>query len=80
MKNIVLIILIAFALSVQAKTLLFSDGFEDGTLNAWSDQIAVDVSNIDEGGTNRVGQIAHINPVRSGLGGLITLLVRRKCA
>lgn len=70
MRKTKVIFLVLSVLSVSAHAIeLFSDDLEDGTLNAWSSQLAGDVSNVDDGtGTNRVGQIAHGFDVRSGLG------------
>ncbi len=69
MKKIFIFLIVAATAVLQAQAVeLFSDDFEDTTLNAWSSQLAADVSNVDEGGTNRIGQIAHVNPTRSGLG------------
>jgi hypothetical protein len=54
--------------AVQAQNVIFSDDFEDTTLDAYNLNIGgSDAQNIDESG-NRIAELAHVNGVRTGLG------------
>ena len=56
------------ATAAQAQNVIFSDDFEDTTLDAYNLNIGgSDAQNIDESG-NRVAELAHVNGIRTGLG------------
>lgn len=56
------------AVTVQAQNVIFTDDFEDTTLDAYNLNIGgSDAQNIDESG-NRVAELAHVNGTRTGLG------------